>query len=368
MEDSQKKLNRRIDEYYFGGSGGERTLRENRKGLDSLRLIPRAFQGSLSCDTTTNLGGVVVPLPIAVAPMAYLSLLAERGEETMARTAAKAGVSFVLSIRSAIPLEKVAETFIANRRAIATSQAMAGLFFQIYLMKDSKLSFSFIDRAKSAGFDGFVLTVDTPYIFPRRRDRANGFSIPEKMVRGNLPPSFIPNAESALAGDLSMGRSAAAFDDSLVQTPTIDVGVIADVARACAPMPLILKGVMAPQDIELGGSISSGVVVSNHGGRQLDGAITAVDAMKIFGRCDRQFPKSLWMDGAVTFGSDVLRVIALGGDGAMVGKAFAKALRKGGESEVKKAISLIKEELQVAMALVGAQSVAEVTREILFEG
>lgn len=369
MEDSQKKMNRRIDDYYFGGSGSERTLRENRKALDSLRILPRAFQGDLSCDTTTELGGVVVPLPIAVAPMAYLSLLAERGEETMARSAAKAGISFVLSTRSAIPLEKVAETFVANRRSIATSDKLAGLFFQIYLMKDRELTFSLIDRAKEAGFDGFILTVDAPYIFPRRRDRANGFSIPEKMVRGNLPVSFGSTAalstEGATSRKPSIGRSAAALEDGLVQDPTIDSGVVSEVVRRCDPLPLVIKGVLAPQDVALAGSLAAGAVISNHGGRQLDGAITAVDAMKLFRSANLERPRSLWMDGGISYGADVVRSIALGCDGAMVGKAFAMALRRGGESELKRAISLIKEEFQVSMALVGAREIRQITSDLL---
>ncbi len=371
MEDSQKKIARRIDDYYFGGSGGERTLRENRKALDSLRLIPRAFQSRLECDTTTNLGGVLLPLPIAVAPMAYLSLLAAGGEETMARSAAKAGISFILSTRSAIALEKVAETFNANRRPITTSKATAALFFQLYLMKDRQLTFAYIDRAKEAGFDGFVLTVDAPYIFPRRRDRANGFVVPEKMVRGNLPHDFVPTPqkpEATLLPTQLLGRSAAAFDDALVQEAVIDPDIVAEVARACSPMPLVVKGVMAPQDIAMAGALASGAIVSNHGARQLDGAITAVDAMALFSESHLERPRSLWMDGAVSFGSDLIRAVALGCDGALVGKAFARALRRGGEAELKKAISLIKEEFQVAMALVGAQSIGEITRAVLYFG
>lgn len=365
MDDSNRKINRRIDDYYFGGSGSERTLRENRRALDSLRIIPRALQGSLNIDTTTNLGGVSVPFPIAVAPMAYLSLLAEKGEETMARSAARSGVSFVLSTRSAIALERVAETFIANRRSISTSSALAGIFFQIYLMKDKGLTLSFIERAKSAGFDGFIFTVDAPYIFPRRRDRANGFSISEKMVRGNLPEAFTPGA-ATLKGDPTIGRSAAAFDEALMQDPNIDESVILEVVRACSPLPVILKGVMAPHDIALAGSLSSGAIVSNHGGRQLDGSITAVDAMKLFASSNQVRPRSLWMDGGISYGSDVLRSLALGCDGALVGKAFAKAMRRGGESELKRAIGLMKEEFLVAMALVGANRPKDITPDCLF--
>ncbi|WP_447002056.1 alpha-hydroxy acid oxidase [Saccharothrix isguenensis] len=326
-------------DYIAGGSGEEVTLAANRAALDRVAVVPRALVDVSACDTGSELFGVASTLPLAVAPMAYQRLIHDGGERAVAAAAAAAGVPYVVSTLSSDPIEDVAA-------------AGGTTWFQLYWLRDRELVVKLLRRAEEAGCGAVVLTVDVPVLGRRLRDMRNGFGLPSWVKPVNTDGEVGDRVE----GDSVIARhTSAVFDPSLSWR---DLEWI----RAHTTLPLVVKGVLDPGDaaraVDLG---VQGVVVSNHGGRQLDGAVASAVALPgvvaaVGGRCP------VLLDSGVRSGVDVLRALALGAAAVLVGRPVLWGLAAGGEEGVAAVLDVLRAEFETALRLAGCPDVPSARR------
>jgi 4-hydroxymandelate oxidase len=323
-----------VRDFVAGGSGSETTLRRNRAALDAVTVCPRVLAGVSSPDPSTALLGTPAAMPVAVAPMAYQQLVHPSGELALARAAALAGIPYIISTLSSQPLEKIA--------------AEATTWFQLYWLRDRAMVESLIDRAAQAGCSALMVTVDVPVMGRRLRDVRNSFQLPSDVVAANLVGAQT-EAHVGVAGASAVAtHTAAAFEPSLSWR---DLEWI----RRRSDLPLVVKGILDPRDarraVEVG---AGGIVVSNHGGRQLDGAPASVDALEaVVDAVDCE----VLLDSGIRSGTDVLRALALGASGVLIGRPLLWAMALDAADE---ALGLLGAELTQAMILAGCATVAEV--------
>ena len=352
-------------EYLDGGSYDEVTLRRNVEDLQAVALRQRVLRDVSSIDLSTSLFGQHWAMPVGLGPVGLSGLYARRGEVQAARAAASAGVPFALSTLSACAIAEVAKA--------------APLWFQLYIVKDRGFVSDMIARAKEAGCGALLLTVDLAVPGTRYRDYRSGLSgsirgkanrIRQVLARpdwtwdvavhgrpltmGNLEPLL--GAGAALE-DL-MGWVAANFDPSVTWK---DVEWV----RGQWPGPLIVKGILDPADAaEAAAGAADAIVVSNHGGRQLDGVSSTARALpNVAEAVGGRIP--VLVDGGVRSGLDVVRMLALGADFVLLGRAWAYALAGAGEQGVAHVLALIEAEMRVAMALTGTTRIADLGPSIL---
>jgi isopentenyl diphosphate isomerase/L-lactate dehydrogenase-like FMN-dependent dehydrogenase len=311
-------------EYFRGGAGDESTLRDNRAALERWKLQPRVLVDVSGVDTSTTVLGTPVAAPILVAPVAMQKLAHPEGEAATARAAAAAGTIMILSTSATMRPEPVAAAAPGSSR-----------WFQIYVFRDRGVTQALIDEACASGYSALVLTVDVPILGRREGAIRSGFHVPDELE---------------VAGDI--------FDDIDPSVSWRDVEWIAGHG-----LPVVLKGILTPEDalvaVENG---AAGVVVSNHGGRQLDGVPASIDALPrvaeaLEGRCE------VLLDSGVRRGVDVIRALALGAHSVLVGRPVVYALAAAGEEGVLKLLQLLREEVELGLRLLGCTSVAEVKRE-----
>nr|WP_239175491.1 alpha-hydroxy acid oxidase [Actinoplanes cyaneus] len=327
-------------DFVAGGSGRETTLAANRAALDRVFLIPRVLRDVSACDTATTLLGRPVSQPLAVAPVAYQRLVHPDGEEATARAAAAAGVPFVASTLSSAPIERIAA-------------AGGTIWFQVYWLRNTGTVLDLVRRAEDAGCRAIVLTVDVPWMARRLRDIRNGFALPEHVRAGNLTTTATAHQRTA--------GSALAAHTSQEFSPAITWSAV-DLLRRHTRLPVVLKGVLAAEDarraVELG---VDALVVSNHGGRQLDGAIPSIDALAEVVEAAGRSTEVL-LDSGIRGGTDVLRALALGAAGVLVGRPAVWGLAAGGERGVHRVLELFGAELRDAMGLAGCDTVMAARR------
>jgi L-lactate dehydrogenase (cytochrome) len=353
---AQRRLPRFLFEYIDGGSYAERTLRRNVEDLAEVILDQRVMRDVSGVDTATSLFGVPMAMPLVLAPVGLAGLAARRGEVQAARAAHANGVPFCLSTVSACSIEEVAA-------------AVPGFWFQLYTLRDRGFMATLIDRAAAAGCPVLIHTVDLPRPGARYRDVRSGLTgssgwrgelrlFAQALARPGWALDVGVNGRPLALGNLRgiVGAKAPLGDFLGWLARNFDPAATwADVAwvRARWPGRLIVKGVLHPDDAAA--AVDAGadaIVVSNHGGRQLDGAVSAVAALppivdRVGGRT------SILADGGVRSGLDVLRLLSLGADGAMIGRPWAWALGARGERGVAHLLDLLKLELETAMALSG---------------
>ncbi|WBP86169.1 alpha-hydroxy acid oxidase [Kitasatospora cathayae] len=323
-----------VRDFVAGGSGDESTQAANRAALDQVRLVPRVLAGSDAADPSGPLLRGTAAMPVVVAPMAYQRLLHPDGELAAARAAAKAGVPFTISTLSSYPLEEIA--------AVGGST-----WFQLYWQRDREQVLDLVRRAKEAGCEALVVTVDVPVMGRRLRDLRNGFTLPPHVTAANLGGVPLAATHTRLPGASGVAtHTGQAFDPAIGW---------ADLAwlRERTTMPLVLKGILDPRDaaraVELG---AEAVVVSNHGGRQLSGAVASITALPsvvdaVGGRC------SVLLDSGIRSGMDVLRALACGADGVMVGRPVLWGLAVDGEAGAALVLDLLRAELRESLVLSG---------------
>ncbi|MFH8574865.1 alpha-hydroxy-acid oxidizing protein [Streptomyces zaomyceticus] len=335
-ERARAVLSPEVYDFVAGGSGGETTLNANRTAFDRCHLVPRVLSGVDTADTTTTLLGVPASMPVAVAPMAFHSMVHPDGEPAVARAAATAGVPFTASTLAGRPLDEL-------------SRADGDLFLQLYWLRDRARTEWLIDEAERLGARALIITVDVPFMGRRLRDLRNGFAVPAHAAPVNL-------ADAQRGVGQSVGGHAAAVID-----PTLSWSDLEQVRRRTR-LPLVLKGVLDPADarraVDLG---ADGLVVSNHGGRQLDGAVPSLLALPAI-REEVADACEVLLDSGVRSGTDVLRALALGASGVLLGRPVLWGLASGGEHGVTGALELLRTELEVSMALAGAPDVAAAGR------
>ncbi|HNJ83316.1 MAG: alpha-hydroxy acid oxidase [Piscinibacter sp.] len=335
--------------YFAGGAADEITLAANRAAWAAHWLQPRVLRASAQGHTRVELLGRTLAHPILVAPMAFQRLAHESGELGVALAAAAQGAGMVLSAQASVPLEQVA-------RLVRPEPARGPLWFQLYLQGERGFDLELVRRAEAAGYEALVLTVDAPVHGARDRERRAGFRLPPDVAAVNLAAAPTPARRGELCGGL------------LASAPSWD-----DVAwlRAQTTLPLVLKGVLHPEDAKLAHALGAdALIVSNHGGRTLDTALPSAWALPriadaLAGVSGAALP--LLVDGGIRRGTDVLKAIALGARAVLVGRPIVFALAAAGPQGVAHALRLLRDELEIAMALAGVATLADVSRELLFE-
>ena len=325
--------------YFAGGAGDELTLRENVAAWSGWRLRPRALAGVGEWDTSTEILGRRVAAPILVAPVAYQGLVDPEGEAAMARAAAAAGSVMCLST-------------LATTRPSELSAAVPGgrRWFQLYCFRDDAVTKALMDEAIDSGFEAIVVTVDAPRGGRRERDLRTGFRIPEGLG--------VPSVEAALGSEraVTIEETFALMDPALTWSDF--EGLASD-----SGVPVLVKGVLTAEDAALAVEHgAAGVVVSNHGGRQLDCALATADALPevveaVAGRA------TVLVDGGIRRGSDAAIALALGADAVLVGRPALWGLAADGEAGVARVLALLQAELELALALCGCASPTELGPE-----
>jgi len=317
-------------DYYQGGSDDERTLRDNQEAFGRIRLRPRVLVDTSTCDTSTTVIGTPVDLPVLVAPVAYHGLAHADGECATAEGAARAGTLMVASCNSNRTMEEIAKS------------SSAPLWLQLYLHADTGINEQLVRRAEDAGYRGLVLTVDRPRFGNRERDRRNGFKLP-------------PHLRAANYGDVTRDMSAV----------SISTWESLDWLVGATRLPVLVKGILTAEDGDLAAQHGvAGVIVSNHGGRQLDGVLSGIDALPevvagVAGRCE------VFCDGGVRRGTDVLKAIALGARAVLVGRPVIWGLAVDGANGVADVLGLLHTEFGLAMALAGRTTVASIDASLV---
>jgi 4-hydroxymandelate oxidase len=324
-------------DYVAGGAWDEVTLAEAPDSWWEYRFVPRVLRDVRSIDVAGAFLGHAVAMPVAIAPMAAQRLAHPNGEAEMFAGAALAGIPFCLSTTSSMTIEDV-----------AAAAPEAERWFQLYVVGGMDFSRRLVERAEAAGFSALIVTVDLPVLGRRERDVRSGFQLPD-----------LPNIDAA---DDERGRRYGVIEDQKIEGLTW-----ASIAamRDWTSMPLVVKGILSPDDARL--AVDAGVaaiVVSTHGGRQLDRSISAAAALPaiveaVGGRCE------VWVDGGIRRGLDVVVAKALGATGVLVGRPFYWALATAGREGVAHAASLLQAELELALPLLGVASMAEVTPDLL---
>ena len=324
-------------DYVAGGSWDELTLADNVAAWRRYRLRPRVLVDVSAVDTSTTMLGVPVAMPVAIAPMATQVLAHPDGESAMARAAASAGIPVTLSTTSSHSIETV-----------AAAAPGATRWFQLYVQADMGVTRSLVERAEAAGFGAIVLTVDLPVLGYRVRDRRSGFVISSLGHFAKVPATHGSHAADDWA----------TLSDRLDSTHTwADIERI----RTWSSLPLVLKGIMTREDAALAVDHGADVlVVSNHGARQLDRVAATADILgevveAVAGRTE------VWVDGGIRSGLDVVIARALGARGVLLGKCAYWALAAGGTPGVERALAILREELTLALALLGTPTPDDIT-------
>jgi L-lactate dehydrogenase (cytochrome) len=363
---ARKRLPRSIFDFLDGGSYDEVTLRANRADLDRLRFRPRVLVDVSQRSLATRVFGAEQAMPIVLAPLGLAGLFARRGEIQAARAAERCGTPFCLSTASICSIEEV--------RA-ATQKPF---WFQLYMHKNRDHARRLIERARAAGCTVLLYTVDSQANGQRDRDHHNGFTMPPRITLSNVLDTLrhVGWMRDVLLGQRisfgnmgDMGEGDTRFI-SLAQRILRNQDLTiswkeADWVRSLWKGPLVLKGIVSPDDARLAVEHGyDGVVVSNHGGRQLDGAPSSIAALPavaeaVGGRATVLF------DGGIHRGQDVIKALALGADACLVGRAFAYGLAAMGEAGVEKSIRILEAEMSTMMALLGRRSIGEIDRSVL---
>jgi 4-hydroxymandelate oxidase len=336
-----ERMDPAVFDYLAGGAWDERSLREASEAWARRRLRPRVLADVAEVDPATTLLGAAVRMPVAIAPMAAQGLAHPDAEIAMARAAAAAGVPVIVSTMSTCSLEDV-----------AAAAPEATRWFQLYTQADPGRSRWLVERAEAAGYGAIVVTVDLPVLGYRERDLRSGFNL--TVTLGNFvdePPTHA-----------SHGSTGRGYD---ILTAGLDRGLTwagIDAIRTWTRLPIVLKGILTAEDARLAVDHgSAAIVVSNHGGRQLDRTVPTADALEpvvdaVAGRTE------VWVDGGIRRGLDVATALALGARGVLVGRPMFWALAAGGQAGVERALAILRTETTLALTLLGAATPVDLGR------
>jgi (S)-mandelate dehydrogenase len=363
---ARRRLPRAIFDLFDGGAEDELTLRDNRAAYDRVRLLPKVLVDVSSVDASVELLGKKANLPIAVAPTGAVGFGWRGGDVAIAKAAAEFGIPYSLSSSATASIERVAH------------EAGGRLWFQCYIFRKREFAMGLIARAREAGYDGLMITVDLAVGGKRDRDLHNGLELPFRINRRN----FLDFASRPLWSLPMLLKGVPVMENVVGYVPEkVSNASLASVAgrnydpafdwdglkaiRDAWPRKLIVKGVARAEDAErLAAMGVDAVVVSNHGGRQLDGAVATLDALPAVVRAVGQ-RVTVMVDGGIRRGAHVVKALALGARAVLVGRATLYGACAAGETGALRALEILKSELVRAMQLCGARSIAEIGPELL---
>jgi L-lactate dehydrogenase (cytochrome) len=363
---AKKRVAKAIFDYVDRGSYSEATLRANRTDLESIALRQRVGIDVDKRSTRTTMAGQEVAMPVALAPVGLTGLNWADGEILAARAAERFGVPYTLSTMSICSIEDV------------YGGVSRPFWFQLYVMRDRGFAASLIERAKAAKCSALVLTLDLQIQGQRHQDLKNGLAVPPKLTLGTAfdimqKPGWALNVLRGkrksfgnLAGRIPDANSLTTLSQWIAGQfdPTLSWKDVEWVKKLWGGK-LIIKGILEAEDAKIAASLGvDAIVVSNHGGRQLDGAISSIRALPEIAQAVGG-KTEVWLDGGIRSGQDVLRALALGARGTLIGRAYAYGLGAMGEAGVTRALELIRGELDVSMALCGLRDVKQASPAIL---
>jgi len=363
---AQRRVAKAVFDYVERGSYDEQTLRANRADLEALHFRQRVAINVEHRSTRTTMAGQDVTMPVAIAPVGLTGLNWADGEMLGARAAEKFGIPFTLSTMSICSIEDVA------------GAVTRPFWYQLYVFRDRGFAASLIERAKAAKCSALVLTLDLQIQGQRHMDLKNGLTVPPRLTPGTVldvmtKPGWVFNVLSGrrksfgnLEGQIPDARSLTTLGQWIAGQfdPTLSWKDVEWVKKLWGGK-LILKGILDAEDAKIAASSGAdAIIVSNHGGRQLDGTVSSIRALPEVVQAvgDRT---EVWFDGGIRSGQDVLRALALGARGTMIGKSFAYGLGAMGEAGVTKVLEIMQKELDVTMALCGLRDVKDASPAIL---
>ena len=334
---AREKLSQMIFDYYAGGANDEITLRENQAAYQRLFLRPPMLRGVAQRTLETNLFGQAMQAPLLIAPMAYMKMAHEQGEAAVARAAAARGLTMVVSTSATMSLQEVAASAPGTTR-----------WFQLYVERDRAHTQELIRLAEAAGYTALVVTVDRPLLGRREADIRNDFRLPPHLIMANLKlTSWAAYRSSELEDNLKWE----------------DVNWL----RSVTNLPILLKGIVRGDDAlcayEHG---AAGVIVSNHGGRQLDGAQATIDALPEVAQAVAG-KMTVLVDGGIRRGTDIVKALARGAQAVLLGRPVLWGLAMDGEAGVGRVLDLLLAEFDLALALCGCHSPQEITPDLIVE-
>lgn len=370
VEDLRQVYKQRVPkmfvDYAESGSYSEQTLRWNREDLQKIKLKQKILTDVSKRDTKTTVIGQQLNVPLVLAPIGLCGMQRANGEILAAKAAEEAGINFTLSTMSVCSIEDVA------------AETKRPFWFQLYVMKDREFIRNLIARASAAKCSALVLTVDLQILAQRHRDIKNGLSVPPKMKIENIidimtKPRWVGGILGTkrrsfgnLVGHVKVAKDAGSLGEWTAQQfdPALNWDDVKWI-RKLWKGKLIIKGIMEVSDARLALKHGAdGIVVSNHGGRQLDGAPSSISALpKIVDAIGEK--TEVMFDGGVRTGQDLMRALAHGAKAAMIGRAFVYGLGANGQEGVKTAIECIRKELDMSMALCGVNKISEIDERVL---
>lgn len=343
---AKKQLPRALFEHAAGGAGDEITLRDNVVAFERLQIIPRVLRDVTERKTGTTILGQPISFPVLIAPIACLRRFHPQGELAVVRAASKAGTISIISTGACYDFKEIAKA------------ARGAAWLQLYAYRDKTVTQGLVQGAEAAGYKAICITVDVPVDGNRERDLRNRYYYPREMLYRNLKGLGVRGVSRKM-NDAEL----LAFADRELRVAL--TWKYLEWLKTITQLPLLLKGILSPQDAAR--AVSSGVngiVVSNHGGRQLDGSPASIDALPdvakaVDGRIE------ILLDSGVRRGTDVLRAVALGAKAVLLGRPCAWALSVDGERGVSRALEILYKEFSTAMALAGCASVSEITADLI---
>ena len=365
---ARRRTPRAIFDFFDGGAEDELTLADNRAAFRRRRLLPRVLTDVSMMDTGVQLLGAASRLPLAVSPTGAVGFGWRGGDVAIARAAVAAGIPYTLSSAATASIEQVADA------------APGRLWFQAYILRNQPFLHALIERARAADYEALMITVDLPVGGKRERDLRNDFAVPFRFTPKNLfdfacHPRWLASIvrHGMPVMENMVGLEAAATTGSAIASSvgrSYDPAFNWDSLQAIRdrwPRKLIVKGVLAPEDAQRMVSMGAdALVVSNHGGRQLDGAVASFDALPAVLRAvDGRIP--VLVDGGVRRGSDVVKALARGAAGVMLGRATLYGAAAAGEPGASRALAILKDELIRTMQLCGVRSTAEINARLFFD-
>ncbi len=356
---ARRRAPRAVFDYTDGAAGDELSLSRSRDAYARVEFRPTVLRDVSAVDTATTVLGRPSALPLVLGPTGFTRMMHTEGEPAVARVAARAGIPYALSTMGTTSVERLADAVPGGRR-----------WFQLYLWRDRGASRDFVARARDCGYETLVLTVDTPVAGPRLRDVRNGLTIPPTLAlrtfaEGALHPAWWFDLLTTEPLEFaSLNR----FDGTVAELAARmfdPAATMADLSwlRSAWDGPLVVKGVQTVADARaVVGAGADAVVVSNHGGRQLDRAPTPLETLPsvVDAVGDRA---EVYVDGGILSGGDVVAAVAAGARAALVGRAYLYGLMAGGERGVQRAADILREEVRVTMALLGVTRVADLGRD-----